>query len=69
MWEIHHYQLSKCQYEGNNIMHHISKLPDISYGQKQTPLTFLVSKEDIALKELSAKFHQLEMETKSAKGL
>ena len=50
-------------------MHHISKLPDISYGQKQTPLTFLVSKEDIALKELSAKFHQLEMETKSAKGL
>ncbi|XP_020617169.1 myosin-9-like [Orbicella faveolata] len=27
-----------------------------------------VSKEDIALKELSAKFHQLEMETKSAKG-
>jgi len=30
---------------------------------------FLVSKEDIALKELSAKFHQVEMETKSAKGL
>ena len=35
----------------------------------QTPLTFLVSKEDTAFRELSAKFHQLEMEAKSAKGL